>query len=83
MKEDELIDHMNQLRAQNIALTHAMATLVQLFPDDAKAQLRSQYDMRCATFQNVVTLGKTALDTLQIQREQFAKTRDRVFGLLE
>ena len=80
MDNNELIDHLNQLRAQNIALTHALATLVQFFPDDVKTQLRNLYDMRCATFQNVVTLGKTELDTLQIQREQFGKTRDRVFG---
>lgn len=80
MDENELIDHLNQLRAQDIALTHALATLVQLFPDEMKVQLRSLYDMRCATFQNVVTLGKTDLDTLQIQRDQFVKTRDRVFG---
>ncbi|MHB0926916.1 MAG: hypothetical protein ACYC1F_10470 [Gallionellaceae bacterium] len=80
MDEEELIDHLNTLSAQNIALTHALATLVQFFPEDAKAKLRNLYDMRCATFQNVVTLGKTDLSTLQIQREQFEKTRDRVFG---
>lgn len=80
MDEDELIDHLNLLRAQDLALTHALAALVQLFPDDLKTQLRSLYDMRCATFQNIVTLGKTDLATLQIQRDQFAKTRDRVFG---
>lgn len=80
MDEDELIDHLNLLRAQDLALTHALAALVQLFPDDLKTQLRSLYDIRCATFQNIVTLGKTDLATLQIQRDQFAKTRDRVFG---
>jgi hypothetical protein len=79
MKENELFDHLNLLRAQDLALTHALATLVHLFPDEMKSQLRSLYDMRCATFQNVVTLGKTELGTLQIQRDQFEKTRDRVF----
>ena len=80
MEENELIDHLNLLRAQDLAMTQALAALVQLFPDDVKTQLRSLYDMRCATFQNIVTLGKTDLSTLQIQREQFEKIRDRVFG---
>jgi len=80
MDEEELIDHLNTLRAQNIALTHALAALMHFFPDDAKEKLRNLYDMRCATFQASATLGKTELDTLQIQRDQFVKTRNRVFG---
>lgn len=80
MDENELIDKLNSLQAQNIALTQALATLVQLFPSEAKGQLKSLYEMRCATFQTSVTLGNTEPDALQIQRDQFARVRNLVFG---
>lgn len=80
MNENELIDKINSLQAQNIALHLALESLVRIFPDDVRSTLKSHYDTRCALFQTSVTLGTTDQHTLQIQREQFQKTRDRLFS---
>lgn len=77
---DNLITRFNTQQAMAYGLMNAMAAITHTLPDETKAQLRSQYGMLCGLFQSGATLGKTDLDALQIQREQFQKIGDTVFG---
>jgi hypothetical protein len=74
---DELIDKINALQAQNIALMHGMATLLRNLPLD-QAQLRKEYDSRCAIFQAVM-IEKNDMDALNVQRMEFERVGNTVF----
>jgi len=80
-KIDLLIDRYNTMKAQNLALTHALAGLLSLFPEEDRAKIAKHFDMRCATFQAVINDGRTELDALAIQRKQFADMRKKIFQL--
>ena len=77
----KLINQCNTLKAQNTALTHALASLISVLPTEIREAIEEEYDIRCSTFQTVVNDGKTELDVLAIQREQFSAVRKRVFHL--
>lgn len=78
---NKLIDQYNTVKAQNVAMTHALASLLSILPDEIRDAIEEEYDIRCATFQSVVNDGKTELDALSIQREQFLAVRKRIFHL--
>ena len=78
---DKLIDQCNTLKARNDALTHALASLLSVLPSEMRDTIEEEYDIRCSTFQTVVNDGKTELDALSIQREQFSVVRKRLFHL--
>lgn len=75
---NELIDKINALQAQNIALMHGMATLLRNLPMD-KEQLRKEYDARCAIFQAVM-IEKHDMDALGIQRKEFERVGNTMFS---
>lgn len=77
MTEDDLIDKLNTLQAQNIALMHGMATLLRHQPLD-KTALRKEYDVRCASFQ-VLMLEQHDPETLATQRKEFLRIGDILF----
>ena len=77
MEENELIDKINSLQAQNIALMHGMATLLRNLPLD-KEVLRKEYDARCAIFQAVMD-GKHDTDALDVQRKEFERIGNTLF----
>lgn len=81
MEEIELIDMLNSLQAQNIALMHGMATLLRNLPLD-KATLRKEYDHRCATFQ-VVMIERHAPEDLVAQRREFDRIGNMLFQVLK
>ena len=76
---DLIIDQYNSIKAQNVALTQAFSSLLAVLPEELRAEVQKQFDLRCATFQVFVNDGKTELDALTIQREQFAIVRQRIF----
>lgn len=78
MDENELIDKLNTLQAQNFALMHGMATLICNLPLD-RAQMRKEYDVMCAKFQ-VLMLEQHAPETLSAQRKEFARIGSILFG---
>lgn len=78
-KIDEVIYQYNIVRAQNLAMNHALAGLFSILPDELRDAAANHYDFRCATLQSVVNDGKTSLETLAIQRMEFASTRERIF----
>ncbi|MDO8464336.1 MAG: hypothetical protein Q7S46_03655 [Gallionella sp.] len=78
---NQLIDQYNTVKAQNVALTHALASLLSILPDEIRDAIEDEYDIRCATFQSIVNDGKTELDALSTQREQFSVVRKRIFHL--
>lgn len=78
-KIELLIDHYNEVKAQNLAMNHALAGILSIWPKEFRDAAAEQYDLRCATHQVVVNDGRTELDALAIQREQFAIVRGRVF----
>lgn len=79
MNENELIDKLNSLQAQNFALMHGMATLLRNLPMD-KAQLRQEYDARCSTFQ-VLMIEKHDPHDLIEQRKQFERIGSVIFQI--
>jgi hypothetical protein len=79
MNENELIDTLNSLRAQNMALMHGMATLICNLPMD-RAPMRKEYDAMCATFQ-VTMLERHAPETLSAQRREFERIGSILFGI--
>lgn len=81
MDENELIDKLNSLQAQNIALMHGMATLLRNLPLD-KAQLRKEYDARCATFQTVMIQQHDPQNLVQ-QRKEFERIGNNLFQVFE
>lgn len=78
---NKFIDQYNTVKAQNVALTHALASLLSILPEEMREAIENEYDIRCATFQSIVNDGKTELDALSIQREQFSVVRKRIFHL--
>lgn len=78
-KLEEIIDAQNMIKAQNVALTLALSSLFDELPEELRASVRKRYDLTIAIFQNHTNDGKTALATLQIQREQFDTARKRIF----
>lgn len=74
-------DQYNTIKAQNVALTHALASLLSVLPNEMRDAIEEEYDIRCSTFQSVVNDGKTELGELAIQREQFSVVRKRIFHL--
>jgi len=80
-KINKLTDQYNTVKAQNVALTHALASLFSILPEEMLDAIEEEYDIRCAMFQSVVNDGKTELDELSIQREQFSVVRKRIFHL--
>lgn len=78
MDENELIDKLNSLQAQNIALMLGMATLLRNLPLN-KEQLRKEYDARCAIFQTVM-VEQHAPDDLVQQRIEFARIGNSLFS---
>ena len=77
----KLVDQYTTLKAQNTALTHALASLISVLPTEMSDAIEEEYDIRCSTFQTVVNDGKTDLDALTIQREQFSALRKRIFHM--
>jgi len=78
-KIDLLIDQYNEVKAQNLAMAHALSGILSILPKDFRDVAEKQYDHRCATFQVVANDGRTELDALAIQRTQFATMRRRIF----
>ena len=78
---DRLVHLCNVVKAQNVALTHALASVLAVLPDEMREAIEEEYDIRCTTFQTVVNDGKTELEALTIQREQFAVVSKRIFHL--
>lgn len=78
-KLNNIIDRYNIVKAQNLAMNHALAGLFSQVPDELREQAAKHYDLRCAIFQSVVNDGRTDLDALTIQRTEFAATRERIF----
>lgn len=74
---EELIDKINSLQAQNIALMHGMATLMHNLPLD-KGILRKEYDARCAIFQTVMVEQHAPKD-LVVQRKEFERVGNTLF----
>ena len=81
MTDADLIDKMNALQAQNIALMHGMATLLRNLPLD-KEQLRKEYDARCASFQALMS-ERHAPDELGQQRKEFERIGRILFQTFE
>jgi len=80
-KINQLTDQYNTVKAQNVALTQAIASLFAILPEEMLDAIEEEYDIRCTMFQSVVNDGKTELDALSIQREQFSVVRKRIFHL--
>ncbi len=78
-KIELLIDQYNEVKAQNLAMNHALAGILSILPKEFRDAAVQYYDLRCATFQVAVNDGRTELDALAIQREQFAKVRRQIF----
>ncbi len=76
---NNLIDQYNIVKAQNLAMNHALAGLFHILPDEIRVAAELQYDLRCAFFQSVVNNGKTTPDQLTIQRTEFANTKARIY----
>ena len=77
MNENELIDKINSLQAQNFALMHGMATLLRNLPLD-KTKLRAEYDVQCASFQ-VLMIEQHAPEDLKEQRREFERIGNILF----
>lgn len=78
-KIELLIDQYNEVKAQNLAMNLALCGILSILPKEFRDAAAQHYDLRCATFQVVVNDGRTELDALAIQREQFAKVRHQIF----
>ncbi|HAF43465.1 MAG TPA: hypothetical protein DCK83_00595 [Gallionellaceae bacterium] len=75
MDNDELIDRLNTLQAQNIALMHLVAAVI----NKAGLDVRNEYAARCAIFR-IVTEPNEDEDAIEIQRETFARVGRTVLG---
>lgn len=75
MDNDELIDRLNTLQAQNIALMHLLASVIR----QAGVDVRDEYAARCAIFR-MVTEPQADADACDIQRETFARVGRTVLG---
>lgn len=75
MDTHELIDRLNTLQAQNIALMHMLAAVVR----HTGVDVRDEFEARCALFR-CVTEPHADTDAIAIQRKTFAKVRRTVLG---
>ena len=75
MDNDELIDRLNTLQAQNFALMHLVAAAI----NKSGLDVRSEYAARCAIFR-IVTEPNADADAIEIQRETFARVGRTVLG---
>lgn len=75
MDTTELIDRLNTLQAQNIALMHMLAAVVR----QTGVDVRAEYQARCAIFEAVVE-PNTDADAHAIQRETFGRVERTVLG---
>jgi len=75
MDTDELIDRLNTLQAQHIALMHLLASVIR----HTGADVRAEYIARCAIFK-AVTEPHADADVCAIQRETFARVGRTVMG---
>lgn len=75
MDENKLIDQLNTLQAQNIALMNLVACVIR----QTGLNVADEYEARCAIFR-MVTEQKADEDARNIQRETFAKVGRTVLG---
>lgn len=75
MDNEELIDRLNTLQAQNIALMQMVAAVV----NQTGVDVRAEYIARCAIVK-VVTEPNADVDARAIQRETFDKVERTVLG---
>lgn len=75
MDNDELIDRLNTLQAQNIALMQLLAAMINITGID----VRDEYAARCVLFR-IVTEPNADADARAIQRETFARVGRTVLG---
>lgn len=75
MNNNELIDRLNTLQAQNIALMQMVAAVV----NQTGVEVRAEYIARCAIVK-AVTEPNADADAREIQRETFNKVERTVLG---
>lgn len=75
MDNNELIDRLNTLQAQNIALMQLVAAVI----NKAGLDVRDEYAARCAIFR-IVTEPNADADARAIQRDTFARVGRTVLG---
>ncbi len=75
MNNNELIDRLNTLQAQNIALMQMVAAVV----NQTGVDVRAEYIARCAIVK-AVTEPNADADAREIQRETFDKVERKVLG---
>lgn len=75
MDTNELIDRLNTLQAQNIALMHLLAAVI----SQTGVEVRAEFIARCAIFK-AVTEPNADADASAIQRETFARVERTVLG---
>lgn len=75
MNNNELIDRLNTLQAQNIALMQMVAAVV----NQTGVDVRAEYIARCAIVK-AVTEPNADVDAREIQRETFDKVERTVLG---
>lgn len=75
MDNEELIDRLNTLQAQNIALMQMVAALV----NQTGIDVRAEYIARCAIVK-AVTEPNADADARKIQRDTFDKVERTVLG---
>jgi hypothetical protein len=68
MDNNELIDRLNTLQAQNIALQHLLAVVIR----HTGVDVRDEYEARCAIFR-IVTEPNADADARAIQSDTFAR----------
>jgi len=76
MDTNELIDRLNTLQAQNIALMQMLATVIR----HTGADVRAEYRARCAIFK-AVTGPHTDADAGAIERAEFGRVERTVLGV--
>ena len=77
MDTNELIDRLNALQAQNIALMQIVAAVV----NQTGIEVRVEYRARCAIFK-AVTGPHTDADARAIERAEFGRIERTVLGVI-
>lgn len=84
--DDEVINNLitqyNTVKAQNLAMTHALAAILSVLPDEFRHNVEKHYDLRCSLFQVLQNDGINMPDVLELQREEFSTVRRRIFSPL-
>jgi hypothetical protein len=75
MDNNELIDRLNTLQAQNIAHMQLLAAVIRR----TRVDVRDEYAARCAIFR-MVTEPNADEDAAEIQRDTFARVGRTVLG---